>query len=167
MAFVTSDTPHLQGPPSQELVVRPCVQGDLRRVLELLSLGAVPGAPRAENPADIGPYERALGETGHAGGAVLVAEVHGEVVGVCQLIVFRHLQSRGGLCAEIESVHVHPDCRGRGVGSTLLRAAISRARDLGCYRVQLTSNLQRPDAHRFYERLGFTPSHLGFKLPLT
>ncbi len=55
-----------------------------------------------------------------------MAEVEGEVVGVCQLIVFRHLQARGGLCAEIESVHVHPDHRGSGVGSALLRAPSSR-----------------------------------------
>ena len=50
-----------------------------------------------------------------------MAEVDGEVIGVCQLIVFRQLQARGGLCAEIESVHVHPDHRGSGVGTTLLR----------------------------------------------
>jgi hypothetical protein len=32
--------------------------------------------------------------------------------------------------------------------------------------VQLTSNKQRKDAHRFYERLGFVASHEGFKLAL-
>jgi GNAT superfamily N-acetyltransferase len=88
-------------------------------------------------------------------------------VGVCQLIVFRHLQSRGGLCAELESVHVHPEHRGGGIGAALVGAAVARARELGCYRVQLTSNVARPDAHRFYERLGFVPSHLGFKMLLT
>ena len=91
---------------------------------------------------------------------------YGEVVGVCQLIVFRHLQARGGLCAEVESVHVHPDHRGAGIGAALLHEAMERARALGCYRVQLTSNTARPDAHRFYERLGFVPSHVGFKLLL-
>jgi len=44
--------------------------------------------------------------------------------------------------------------------------AIARARALGCYRVQLTSNAARPEAHRFYERLGFVASHVGFKLSL-
>ena len=57
-----------------------------------------------------------------------MAELQGEVVGVCQLIVFRHLQARGGRCAEIESVHVHPDHRGEGVGGVLLQDAIARAR---------------------------------------
>jgi hypothetical protein len=32
--------------------------------------------------------------------------------------------------------------------------------------VQLTSNNARSDAHRFYERLGFVPSHVGFKMLL-
>ena len=49
------------------------------------------------------------------------------MVGVCQLIVFRHIQSHGALCAEIESVHVHPDQRGHGVGHILMEAAIERA----------------------------------------
>ncbi len=149
--------------------MRPCASTDVARVVELLALGTVPGSSgeEIENPVDLGPYERALRETGNAGGDVLVAEIDDEVVGVCQLIVFRHLQARGGLCAEIESVHVHPDHRGSGVGTTLLRAAIDRARNLGCYRVQLTSNVQRPDAHRLYERLGFAPSHVGFKMLLS
>jgi hypothetical protein len=44
--------------------------------------------------------------------------------------------------------------------------AISSARRRGCRIVQLTSDKRRPDAHRFYQRLGFTATHEGFKLPL-
>jgi len=131
-----------------------------------MALGGVPGRPLRETPGDAEPYGRALREIAAGEGGVLVAELDGEVVGVCQLIVFRHLQARGGLCAEVESVHVHPDHRDRGVGTALIGAAVERARTLGCYRVQLTSNEVRHDAHRFYERLGFTPSHVGFKLAL-
>ncbi len=159
---MTDMTPH--GP-----VIRPATESDLGRIVELLVLGAVPGGPpSAEDPLDLGPYRAAWRHIADAddGGVVLVATDADEVVGVCQLIVFRHLQAHGGLCAELESVHVHPDHRGAGVGGALLREAIARARGLGCYRVQLTSNTARPDAHRFYERLGFVPSHVGFKMPL-
>ena len=45
-----------------------------------------------------------------------------------------------------------------------MAAAVDQARALGCYRLQLTSNTARPEAHRFYEALGFEPSHVGFKL---
>jgi GNAT superfamily N-acetyltransferase len=149
------------------MVIRPAAETDLGRVVELLRLGALPGGPpSAEDPWHLEPYRDAWRAIADSGGVVLVAEVSGEVVGTCQLIVFRHLQAHGGLCAEIESVHVHPDHRGGGVGAVLVGHAVERARALGCYRVQLTSNTERPDAHRFYQRLGFVPSHVGFKLRL-
>jgi GNAT superfamily N-acetyltransferase len=47
-----------------------------------------------------------------------------------------------------------------------MHSAIARARELGCYRVQLTSNKARPEAHRFYAAMGFDRSHEGFKLML-
>ena len=150
------------------LVVRPADEAELGRIVELLVLGAVPGG-RAEH----GRSRRARPVPGRvrATSSSVTASCwsptcDGAVVGVCQLIVFRHLQAHGGLCAEIESVHVHPDHRGAGVGGALMGDAIARARGLGCYRVQLTSNVARPEAHRFYERLGFVPSHIGFKLSL-
>ena len=59
-----------------------------------------------------------------------------------------------------------PGPSGEGSGCRAHEDAIGRARELGCYRVQLTSNTARPDAHRFYEQLGFVPSHVGFKLLL-
>jgi GNAT superfamily N-acetyltransferase len=152
--------------PAEGLLIRRAVAGDFPRIVELLVSGAVPGALRAEDPADADRYRAALEEIEAAGGEVLVAELGGEVVGVCQLLVFRHLQAKGGLCAELESVHVHPDHRGEGIGHALVGAAVERARAIGCYRVQLTSNRERPDAHRFYESLGFAPTHVGYKMRL-
>ncbi len=146
------------------VVVRQAGDADVARLVELLIHGALTAGK--EDPSDLAPYRDALQESNAGLGTVLVAEVDGQVVGVCQLIVFRHLQWRGGLCAEVESVHVHPDFRNRGIGRVLMGHAVARARETGCYRVQLTSNNARPDAHRFYERLGFERSHQGFKLPL-
>jgi GNAT superfamily N-acetyltransferase len=149
---------------SGEVVIRPAGQEDVARLVELFELGSLVAGK--EDPADLTPYRAALAEIDQGGGEVLVAQLGDVVVGACQLIVFRHLQSRGGLCAEVESVHVHPDRRGSGIGRVLMEAAIERARTLGCYRVQLTSNQARRDAHRFYAALGFIPSHQGFKLTL-
>jgi GNAT superfamily N-acetyltransferase len=147
---------------TDDVLVRDATNHDIGRIVELLALGSL--VEGKEDGRNLTPYVAALAEINQCPGGVLVAEVGGQVIGVCQLIVFRHLQSHGALCAEIESVHVHPDQRGHGIGHILMRAAIERARDLGCYRVQLTSNLARTDAHRFYEALGFAPSHQGFKL---
>jgi GNAT superfamily N-acetyltransferase len=48
----------------------------------------------------------------------------------------------------------------------MARWAIAQCRARGCARVQLTSDNSRTDAHRFWERLGFSPTHRGFKLTL-
>jgi GNAT superfamily N-acetyltransferase len=142
-------------------VVRPARPEDLPRVVELLAAGTLRGG---EDPSDLAPYRRALAEiSADPDSEVLVADDGGQVIGLCQLITFRHLQERGGRCAEIESVHVDERRRSQGVGATLLEAAVARAQQLGCYRVQLTSNKARVDAHRFYERHGFVATHDGFK----
>jgi GNAT superfamily N-acetyltransferase len=145
--------------------VRHATEADLPAIVALLDDGSLVAGK--ESPGDLAPYLDALREieSGRSG-AILVAERAGQVIGVCQLIVFRHLQSRGGRCAEIESMHVHGDFRSQGVGAALLAAAGTEAQAAGCYRVQLTSNVVRADAHRFYEREGFVQSHLGFKRPL-
>jgi GNAT superfamily N-acetyltransferase len=152
------------GDAASDVIVRAASEDDLARIVELFAYGSL--VDGKEDPTDLAPYRAALAEIGPGPGGVLVALVGDQVVGVCQLIVFRHLQSKGGLCAEVESVHVHPDSRGHGIGAVLMRAAVQWADQLGCYRVQLTSNNARPDAHRFYERLGFEPSHRGFKRSL-
>jgi GNAT superfamily N-acetyltransferase len=157
---------HQRNPPggAPDVVVRAATEGDIPRLVELLEFGSLVAGK--EDPTDLAPYRAALREVARHPGGVVVVDVGGVVVGVCQLIVFRHLQARGGLCAEVESVHVHPDLRGCGLGHLLMGAVIQRARELGCYRVQLTSNDERTNAHRFYESLGFRPSHRGFKLAL-
>ena len=58
------------------------------------------------------------------------------------------------------------DLRCRGLGHELFAWAIAEARRRGCALVQLTSDARREDARRFYGRLGFVPSHVGFKLQL-
>ncbi len=120
------------------------------------------GATR-ETPADLAPYWAAFERLD---GELLVGERDGAVVATLQLTMIQQLSARGGKVAQIESVRVRRDLRGRGLGETLVRDAIARARAAGCSRVQLTSNQDRSDAHRFYERLGFVASHTGFKLAL-
>ncbi len=143
-------------------MVRTATPADLADAVALLVGGSL--EPGKDDPSDLTPYRSALAEIAATpGAALLVAEEGGRVVGVCQLVVFRHLQARGGRCAEIESVHVRADRRSSGIGGLLLEEAVRRAAEAGCYRVQLTSNVARADAHRFYRRHGFTPSHVGFK----
>jgi len=90
----------------------------------------------------------------------------GEVVGTLQLTFTSGLSRRGMTRATVEAVRVRSDQRGNGLGERMLRWAIDEARARGCGVVQLTTDASRVDAHRFYERLGFTASHVGMKLAL-
>lgn len=89
-----------------------------------------------------------------------------KVVGTMQLTFTPSISFRGGKRATVESVRVDTKYRGQGIGEQMMRWAIERAKERGCVSMQLTTNLERKDAHRFYERLGFAPSHLGMKLKL-
>ena len=57
--------------------------------------------------------------------------------------------------------------RSVGLGESMIEHAVQRARERGCHLVQLTTDRSRPDAKRFYESLGFVPSHDGMKLHLS
>ena len=71
-----------------------------------------------------------------------------------------------GIDRQTRHARAHTMLERMGLGDRLMRHAIARARDRGCGLVQLTSDKERADAHRFYERLGFRATHDGMKLVL-
>jgi GNAT superfamily N-acetyltransferase len=97
---------------------------------------------------------------------LVVAERGGRVIGVLQLSFIPGLTRRGMWRGQIEGVRVAESERGRGLGRAMLEWAIGECRERGCGLVQLTSDGRRPDAHRFYEGLGFRAMHRGYKLSL-
>ena len=97
---------------------------------------------------------------------LVIAEFEGQVVGTMQLTYIPGINRLGELRSLIEAVHIAPTHRNLGLGGEMIGWAIEQARARGCGLVQLTSNKKRLDAHRFYERLGFSESHEGFKLAL-
>lgn len=97
---------------------------------------------------------------------LLVAESEDIVCGMLQLTFIPYLTFIGSWRALIEGVRVSSDFRGQGIGEKLFKHAIAIASERGCSMVQLTSDKQRPAALSFYEKLGFTATHEGFKLPL-
>jgi len=141
--------------------IRPIAFVDLEMAVSIIQEGSLD--PSHEDPTRLDDYWRAVEDTRTQRGDVLVAEVDGEVVGLCQVIVFTHFQHAGKPCCELESVHVRSDHRNQGIGARLLKHAEGIARDAGCYRVQLTSRNVRVDAHRFYLTQGFSQTSQGFK----
>jgi GNAT superfamily N-acetyltransferase len=90
----------------------------------------------------------------------------GRVIGTLQISYLAGLSLQGAWRGQIEAVRVAADRRGERLGQRLLEWAIGQCRERGCRVVQLTTNKSRADAHRFYERLGFKASHIGYKLNL-
>jgi GNAT superfamily N-acetyltransferase len=97
---------------------------------------------------------------------LIVAEAGGAIVGTLQITFTPSISFQGGKRATVESVRVDEKYRGRGLGRELMIWAINRAKEENCFALQLTTNGERKNAHRFYERLGFDGSHLGMKLYL-
>lgn len=67
-------------------------------------------------------------------------------------------------CGYIEDVFVDEKLRGRGIGTKLVREIIKTARDNGCYKLVGTSRNERPEVHKFYEKLGFKARGIEFRM---
>ncbi|WP_328954828.1 GNAT family N-acetyltransferase [Kitasatospora purpeofusca] len=148
-----------------DLTIRRATGDDLPAIVAMLADDPL-GATR-ESPDDLTPYRTAFDRIdADPHQHLVVAERAGRTVGTLQLTVVPGLSRKGATRTVIEGVRVHSDERGSGLGTELIQWAIERSRELDAQLVQLTSDITRTDAHRFYERLGFVPSHLGFKLAL-
>jgi GNAT superfamily N-acetyltransferase len=147
-----------------DVTMRPAGAADVPAVLRLLADD--PLGKNREAAIDA-PYQAAFAAiAADPNHEVVVAELDGRVVGCFQLSFIPGLSRRGAWRAQIESVRVDSALRGRGAGQAMMEWAIARARERGCALVQLTTDKRRPDAHRFYARLGFVASHEGMKLEL-
>lgn len=153
---------------SSPIRIRPATRDDLPRIVELLQQLSMDG----ERREDAGPplpqrYYDAFGAIERdPDNVVYVAERGGVIAGTFQLTVIQHLRRIGLKVAEVESVVVDEALRGEGIGEAMMRFAADEARRRGCGHVQLTSNVNRRDAHGFYERLGFKRTHVGLRYQL-
>ncbi|MFB6894385.1 GNAT family N-acetyltransferase [Kitasatospora sp. NPDC056327] len=148
-----------------DLTIRRATGDDLPAIVAMLADDAL-GATR-ESPDDLTPYLTAFARIdADPHQHLVVAERAGRTIGTLQLTVVPGLSRKGATRTVIEAVRIHADERGTGLGTDLIRWAVDRSRELGAELVQLTSDVTRTDAHRFYERLGFVASHVGFKLAL-
>lgn len=147
------------------MVIREAVAEDLSAVVRLLAADSLTGKREKYSVPLAECYEKAFREImASSCNELLVAEVDGAVVGTLQLTFIPYLTNQGGKRALVEAVFVDEQRRGQGIGRKMMVRAIERAREENCRMVQLTTNKSRPQAHRFYESLGFVGTHVGMKL---
>ena len=145
--------------------IRTATEADLPRLIELMAQ-LRPDEPEAEDPSRVEDYARVFARMTAQGQQVLVAEDNGRIAGALVLAIVENITRKGTPYAIIENVVVDEGARGRRHGEALIEQAIAEARRAGCYKVSLTSNKRRDDAHRFYERLGFVQTHEAFRIDL-
>jgi GNAT superfamily N-acetyltransferase len=147
-----------------DVIFRSATEADLPEIVSLLADDMI-GAGREDSSSDA--YVTAFREvSADPRNHLVVAEVDGEVAGTLQLTYIPGLSRMGAERAQIEGVRVAAAHRSRGLGREMIRWAVGQAEARGCRLVQLTSDKRRSDAIRFYESLGFEPTHVGMKLPL-
>ena len=170
-AFTELTLPVTLDPPAGPVRLRYATADDVDAILDLLADDPV-SASRGDTARD---EDRAAYVTAfHAIDAdpsnalLVVAAPNGEVVATMQLTVIPGMSRVGAMRLQVEAVRVRGSLRSSGIGGAMMRWVTDvAAPQLGTSLVQLTSDEARIDAHRFYERLGFAPSHQGFKFTVS
>ena len=150
-----------------ELIFRRATEADVPAIIALLADDVLGASREASGPESLPTYLSAFRAIdADVNQFLLVVEDGGRIVGTLQLTFIAGL-SRGGLKRGlIEAVRVARERRGDRIGEAMIAWAIETCRREQCGIVQLTTDKSRTDAHRFYDRLGFEPSHIGYKMML-
>ncbi len=149
------------------VVFREATIEDLPALVALFADDPIGGHDDTTDRAFFAAYHAAFTTIQNSPNDLLIAGVlNGEVVATAQITLITSLTGRGSRRMIIEAVQTRADMRGKGIGGLLITHCLKIGQERGANSAQLTSNNQRQDAHRFYERLGFEKSHAGFKLKL-
>ena len=97
---------------------------------------------------------------------VYVAEADGKIVGTFALVIMDNLAHMGSKSGLVEHVAVSPSLQGQGIGKHMMRFAVETCKEKSCYKVCLSSNLKRQNAHKFYESIGFKIHGYSFLMEL-
>ena len=147
--------------------IRRAIEADVAAIVAMLADDALGRAREDASLPLAQPYLDAFAAIEGDPNQLLAVMTDGDdVIGTLQITFLAGLSLRGAWRGQIEAVRVASGRRGEGLGQRLLEWAIDKCRERGCRIVQLTTNKSRTNAHRFYERLGFKASHIGYKLEL-
>ena len=138
-------------PPTLNVSIRRANREDLVEIIALFASDTIGGHADTTAPDALPDYLAAFERIAAIPNVTLyVAELDGAVVGTFQTTLLTTLSGRGSSNLLIEAVQTRKDMRGRGIGAMMMRFAVDTARAQGLSKVQLSSNKERIDAHRFF-----------------
>jgi len=146
-----------------DIAIREARGEDIERVLELYREGEI-GAEESFSPEEARAQLEAFRK--YPSYRLFVAEFEGEVSGTYELLIMDNLAKRGRKSAIVEDVAVAKQYQGHGIGRAMMQHAVQLAKDARCYKLALSSNLNRHDAHLFYEALGFEKHGYSFRVKI-
>lgn len=97
---------------------------------------------------------------------VYIAETESTIIGTFALLIMDNLAHLGTPSAVVEDVVVADNYQGKGIGKTMMIFAMEKCKEAGCYKLVLSSNLKRTEAHAFYESLAFEKHGFSFRADL-
>jgi GNAT superfamily N-acetyltransferase len=150
-----------------DLIFRRATEADVPAIIKMLADDKLGASREALGAESLPQYLKAFRVIdADANQFLLVVDDGTEIVGTLQLTFIAGL-ARGGLKRGlVEAVRVASDRRGEKIGEAMFAWVLEKCRQESCGIVQLTTDKSRTDAHRFYDRLGFEPSHVGYKMML-
>lgn len=137
---------------SREITIRQATSDDLAEIMQLYAQPQYDDGSVLDTESATSIFERTNQYPFYK---FFVARDASDVLGVYSLLVMDNLGHLGSKSAIVEGVAVAPQAQGEGVGAAMMKHAVQIARECGCYKLVLSSNLKRKGAHAFYERLGF------------
>ena len=137
---------------AHDLTIRAAQVADVPRLLELyrqLDLAPAPAMPIDRACACL------LDLTADPRHQIFVAELLDKTVGTFALVFVGGIPHGARDSCIVEDVVVSPEVQGTGIGKQMMRFAMAQCALRGCYKLVLSSHVNRESAHRFYENLGF------------
>lgn len=147
-----------------DLTIREATEDDLPAILNLYlatDIGDNRNFTLAEARAQLTQFRQ------YPSFRIFVALAGSEVVGTYELLIMDNMAKRGKKSGIVEDVAVDPGHQGQGIGRAMMAHALEQCRQAGCYKLTLSSNLRREDAHRFYDALGFERHGYSFRTDIS
>jgi ribosomal protein S18 acetylase RimI-like enzyme len=143
------------------ITIREALEEDIPAVLDLYSAAGI-GSEDNFNPAEARLHFAALRK--YPSLRVFVALIDQTIIGTYELLIMDNMAKRGRRSGVVEDVAVHPEHQGQGVGRAMMEHAMEQCRLASCYKMTLSSNLNREEAHKFYDSLGFEKHGYSFRI---